>query len=150
MDKNRSLKGWCPWRTAGASHRLAGWGHTIVDDEMTKQAQCLEHQCMQVCTTALHRCFWHQHIHLRTHSLQGVHMRLCMCSLFITTECRTTRVDEFSYSIQVTCCWRRVLFLTDKEMKELSVSSLFFDGGGSEYGCMYVYTHTHTHTAHVD
>jgi len=44
--------------------------------------KCPELQCMQVCT--LHRCFWHQRTHLRTHSLQGVHMRSCMCSLFVS------------------------------------------------------------------
>jgi len=36
---------------------------------------------VQVCT--LDRCFEHQRKHLRTHSLQDVHMRSCMCSLFI-------------------------------------------------------------------
>jgi len=36
---------------------------------------------VQVCT--LNRCCEHQRTHLRTHSLQDVHMRSCMCSLFI-------------------------------------------------------------------
>jgi len=36
---------------------------------------------VQVCM--LKRCCQHQRTHLRTRSVQGVHMRFCLCSLFI-------------------------------------------------------------------
>jgi len=36
---------------------------------------------VQVCM--LDVCCEHQHTHLLTRSLQDVHMRLCMCSLFV-------------------------------------------------------------------
>ena len=52
---------------------------------------CGEHACVltgvvstmhvQVCT--LNRCCEHQRTHLRLSSLQGVHLRSCMCSLYI-------------------------------------------------------------------
>jgi len=44
--------------------------------------------------------------------------------------------------------WRGGLFLTKGKIGVLSVSSLFFNAGGSVCGCMCVDTHTHTHTLH--
>ena len=41
--------------------------------------------------------------------------------------------------------WRGGLFLTERKIGVLSVSSLFFDAGGSVCVCMCVYAHTHTH-----
>jgi len=39
--------------------------------------------------------------------------------------------------------------LAKRECGMLSVSSLFFNAGGSVCGCMCVFTHTHTHTAQM-
>jgi len=83
----------------------------------------------------LHSVFWHQHTHLRTHSLHCVHMRSCMRSFFISVGGRGWEVSA-------------ELFLTEGEIEVLSVSSLSLDAGGSVCACMWVYTHTHTHTAH--
>jgi len=44
--------------------------------------------------------------------------------------------------------WRGGLFLTEKKMKELSVSSLFLTWVGVYVGVC-VYMHTHTHTAKI-
>ena len=54
---------------------------------------CKHHACACVLCT-LNRFCEHQRTHLRTRSLQGLHMRSCMRSLFIW--CWQTRVEEFS------------------------------------------------------
>ena len=45
--------------------------------------------------------------------------------------------------------WREGLFLTQGKIGVLSVSSLFFNAGGSVCGCTCEFTHTHTHTAQM-
>ena len=45
--------------------------------------------------------------------------------------------------------WREGLSLTEGKIGVLSVSSLFFNAGGSVCVCVFVYTHTHTHTAQM-
>ena len=44
--------------------------------------------------------------------------------------------------------WRGGLFMTEGEIRVLSVS--IFNAGGSVCECRCVYTHTHTHTAHME
>ena len=86
---------------------------------------------MQVCT--LNRCCEHQRTHLRTRSLQDVHMRSCMCSLFIQRW--GTRVGGYSESMRVLVDLRGGLFLTEGETGVVSEYSLFFSRG---WECMRV------------
>ena len=59
---------------------------------------------MQVCT--LNRCCEHHRTHLLTRSLQDVHMRSCMCSLF---HLAFGNEDEgFSQSMKALVAWRGV------------------------------------------
>jgi len=45
--------------------------------------------------------------------------------------------------------WRGGSFLTEGTIEVLSVSSIFFNSGGSVCMCVCVYAHTHTHTAQI-
>ena len=98
----------------------------------------------QVCT--LDRCCENQRTHLCTRSLQDVHMRSCMCSLFIQRW--GTRMGGPNLCMRALVAWRGKLFLTEGEIGVLSVSSLFlmrvgvYVGGG-------VCIRTHTHTLHI-
>jgi len=93
---------------------------------------------VQVCT--LHR-YLSTPVHVFANTPQGVHMRSCMHSLFISVGGRGGGVQLVAY------CWRGALFWTEK-IEVLSLFSLFLDGDGSVCGCMCVYARTHTHTAY--
>jgi len=73
-----------------------------------------------------------------THSLQGVHMRACMHSLFIVVGGQG--LGGLSSLWRALVAWRR--FLTEGEIGVLSVSFIFFDAVESKCGCMCVYTYT--------
>jgi len=95
---------------------------------------------------ALNGCCEHQRIHLRTRSLQGVHMRSCMCSLF--NQRWGTRIGGFNWSMKARCLAWWVIVDTRKESGVVCVFSIF-NAGGSVCVCECVYTHTHTHTAQM-
>jgi len=78
-----------------------------------------------------------------TQSLQDVHMRSYMRSLFIRVGGRGWKGSTSLCRALVT--WRGGLFLTEGEVAVLSCVCSIFDAGGSVRGCMCVYTHTHTH-----
>jgi len=99
---------------------------------------------LQVYT--LNRCCEHQRTHLRTRSSQGVHMRSCMCSVFIQRW--EQRVRGLSWSVRTLVAWCGELCMTEEEIGELSVSFLFLRRVGV-YVAVGVYTNTHTHTAHM-
>jgi len=112
---------------------------------------CGEHACIptgvvitmrvQVCT--LDRCCDHQRTHLRTRSLQDVHMRSCMCSLFIQRWGK--RMGGSNYCMRALVAWCGGLFLTEEDMGVLSVSSLFLTRMGVYVGVgVCIRTHTHT------
>jgi hypothetical protein len=87
-------------------------------------------------------CCEHQHTHLRTRSLQGVHMRSCMCSLFI----QRWGVDLVYES---TCCLAWGVIFDRRRDRGVACVFSIFNVGGSVCGCRCVYTHTHPHTAHM-
>ena len=96
---------------------------------------------VQVCT--LDGCCEHQRTHLLTRSLQDVHMRLCMCSLFVQ------RWGDEDGGVQLiyesTCCLAWGLFSTEDKIGVLSVSSLFLPWVGVYVGvCVCISTHAHT------
>ena len=78
---------------------------------------------MHVQVYMLDGCCEHQRTHLLTHSLQDVHMRLCMCSLFVQ------RWGNEDGGVQLvherTCCLVWGVILTEGKIGVLSVSSLF-------------------------
>ena len=78
------------------------------------------------------------------YTLQGVHMRSCMCSLVVR---RWGNEDGGVQQVnESTCClaWG-VIFDRRKDRGVVCVFSIF-NAGGSVCGCMCVYTHTHKHT----
>jgi len=98
---------------------------------------------VQVCT--LDGCCEHQRTHLLTRSQQDVHMRLCMCSLFVQRWGNEDVGVQLGYEALV--AWRGGLFLTEGRIRVLSVSSLFLTRAGVYVGvCVCIRTHTHTHT----
>jgi len=74
-------------------------------------------------------------------------MRACKRSLFVVVGGRVW--GGLASLWRALVAWHGVFFLTDGEIGVeigvLSVSSLFFDAGGSVSGFMCVCTHTHTH-----
>jgi len=100
---------------------------------------------VQVCT--LDRCCEHQYTHLFTRSLQDVHMRSCLCSLFHLALGNKDGGSQLIY--ESTCCleWKAI-FDRRKDRGVVCVFSIF-NSGGSVCGCMWVNTHTHTHTAQI-
>jgi len=123
---------------------------------------------------------WHQCTHLRTCSLQGVHMRSCMCSLLIQRwGTRGASAYTFAYTLATgcayaliyvqfvhsalgnesggvqlvyegTCCLAWGLMCDRRRDKGVVCLFSIFNAGGSVCGCMWVYTHTHTHTTHME
>jgi len=83
---------------------------------------------------------------ISTQSLQGVHMRSCMRSLFIRVGGRGCRGSASLCRVLV--AWRRGLFLTEGETGVLPCVFSIFDAGERVCVCVNLYTHTHTHTAH--
>ena len=76
---------------------------------------------VQVCT--LDECCEHRRTYLLTRPLQDVHMRLCMCSLFVQ---RWGNEDEGVQLVhERTCCLVWGVILTEGKIGVLSVSSLF-------------------------
>jgi len=94
---------------------------------------------------ALNGCCEHQRIHLRTRSLQGVHMRSCMCSLF--NQRWETRIGGFNWSMKAPVAWRGGLLSIQGKKVVLSVSSLFLTRVGV-YVCVSVCIRTHTLPLH--
>ena len=101
---------------------------------------------VHVC--GLYRCFWHQCTYLQTHSLQGVHMRSCMRSLFIIVGgqgwgCSASLCRALVASVEG--CFDRMTYIG-----VLSVFCLLLTGVGMYvYVCVCVCVRTHTHTIHV-
>ena len=108
---------------------------------------------VQVCT--LDECCKYQYTHLLTRSLQNrmcicayvqdVHMRSCMCSLFVQRWGNDDEGVQLNYESTYCLAWG-VIF---DRRKDRGVVCIFFifNAGESVCGCMCVYTHTHTHTA---
>jgi len=95
-----------------------------------------------MCT--LDRCCEHQRTHLPTRSLQDVHMRLCMCSLFVQRWGNEDGGVQLVYE-SICCLAWGVLFERRKDRGVVCAFSIS-NAGGSVCGCMCVYTHAHTHT----
>ena len=98
---------------------------------------------VQVCT--VDGCCEHQRTYLLTRPLQDVHMRLCMCSLFVQRWGNEDGVVQLVYESTRCLAWE-VIFDRRKDRGVVCVFSIF-NACGSVCGCMCVYTHTHTHTA---
>ena len=75
-------------------------------------------------------------------SLQEVHMRACMCSLFHLA--LWNEDGGVQLVLQALVAWRRSFILTEGKTRVLSVSFLFATRV-SVYVCVCVYAHTHTH-----
>jgi len=99
---------------------------------------------VQVCT--LNRCCEHQRTHLRTRSLQGVHVRSCMYNLFIQRCVMSVVFLGYSMTALVAC--RGGLLMTEGQIGVLSVFSLIFTRVGV-YVDVCVCIRTHTHTLHI-
>jgi len=97
---------------------------------------------VQVCT--LDGCCEHQRTHLLTCSLQDVHMRLCMCSLFVQRWGNEDGGAQLVYESTWCSAWR---FIFDRR-NDRGVVCVFsiLKAGGSVCGCMCVYTHWHSQT----
>jgi len=89
----------------------------------------------------LHSCFWHQHTHLHTRGLQGVHMRSLINS-GIKVEDEGGEVD-LVYGMRLLL---GVVGIFDKRRDGgvLCVSSIFWRGRKCMRISVCVYTHTHT------
>jgi len=92
----------------------------------------------------LNRCCEHQRTHLRTRSLQDVHIRSCMCSLFHVASGNGDGGVQLVYE-GTSCLACGGIFDRRKDRGVVYVFS-FLNAGGSVCGCMCVYTHTPTHT----
>ena len=95
---------------------------------------------VQVCT--LDGCCEHQRTHLRTRSLQDVHMRLCICILFVQRWGNEDTGVQLVY--ESACCLAWGFIFDRRKDRVFSVNA-----SGSVCGCMCVYTHTHTHIAQM-
>jgi len=100
---------------------------------------------VQVCT--LDRCREHPRTHLRTRSLQDVHMHLCTCSLVIWRWGNEDGRVQLVYEGNCCLAWG-IIFERRKDWDIVCVLSIF-NTGGSVCGCVCVYTHTHTYTAQM-
>ena len=106
---------------------------------------CEHHACAGVYVRQVTGCCEHQRTHLRAHSLQDVHMRSCICILFVALENEDGGV-QLVYEVTF-CLARGVVFDRWRDRAVVCVFSIF-NAGGSVCGCKFVCTHTHTHTAH--
>jgi len=102
---------------------------------------CEHHACAGVY---VRQVLWTSAYTFASCSLQDVHMRSRMCSLFHLVLGNEDGGVQLVY--ESTCClaWG-VIFDTRKDKGVVCVFSIF-KAGGSVCGCMCVYTHTHTHT----
>ena len=113
----------------------------VVDVACKKQVSLNTRACKYVCSQVVcytgvlnasvqfaNRCRRHQYTHLRTQSLQGVHMRSCMHSLFSLSLENEGR--GLSWSMQGTCLLASKVIFDMRKIGVLSVFSLFFFDGG--------------------
>jgi len=106
--------------------------------------RCFEHHaCAEVYIKQEFK-LWHQRTHLRTCSLQGVHIRSCMCSLF-------TQLGERGWGGSASLCEHLLLgvgaysWQNWGEIGVLSVFPLFLTRVGVYmFVCVCLCAHTHT------
>ena len=91
-------------RCMGAHHRGACTGACAFFAGSVVCIQTGVVSTMHVQVFTLNRCCVHQRIHLRTRSLQDVHMRSCMCSLFISALVNEDGGVQLVYYDESTCC----------------------------------------------
>jgi len=114
----------------------------------------LEHQCR--AGVYVTQVFWNQQTHLRTHLLQGVHMRSCMRSLFISFGGRKW-VSWTSLWASAFCTCRLawgVIFDRRRDRGVVCVFSILLTRVGvyvlyHVYHCVCVCIRKHTHTLHM-
>jgi len=80
-------------------------------------------------------------------SLQDVHMRSCVCSLFHLASGNEDGRVQLVY--KSTCCLAWGVIVDGRKDRGVVCVFSILNAGGSVCGCMCVYTHTHTHTAQM-
>ena len=100
---------------------------------------------VQVCT--LDRCCEHQRILFASRSLQDVHMRSFLCSLFHLALGNEDGGVQLVYEIN--CCLACWVVFDRRRDRGVVCVFFIFNAGGSVCGCMCVYTHTYKHTAQM-